>query len=326
MDPGARERDDAWLIAGLAAGEPVAAEAVLERAHRPTFALAAHLTRQPDRREEWTHVALLQVLDDLATGRAGAPAAGELDTWVGRRVRARLLEMYRNDSGGQDPPSGTLPESAPSISPADEAAEWASRARLIAGVRASRPAPARRAAPAAPFDLGKLRLPAAAAAALIAITVFLMRRPPPPAPRLGGFEIASTTSPSGARLSSFRASEPFVLRMVLPEPGVPVIVTVARNGAAELLYPAAEASPRALPAGPLVLPDSSLAEVWTFPDGVGDETFFGAFARPDAGALGTLRDSLDALNARSGAGERELIALIERNVGPVVRVSARRLP
>jgi DNA-directed RNA polymerase specialized sigma24 family protein len=326
-------REEARLLSGIAAGESHWVEAFLESHHRPVFALAARLTRDAGHREEWTHVALLRIVDEIQSRQFDSSRPGEFDAWFRRRAYELVLAARREDEAGEPPPAaaadeqGSLPEGEPRIAASDEAAEWASRARLLAGVRDSAAARSRRGPPAPVFDVSRLWLPAAAAIALIAATIAFMQRPAARASRLGGFEVASAATPRGDALDGFHSGDAFVLRMTLSEPGVPVIVTIAGAGGAELIYPPVQAPERVMPAGHLTLPDSTLNEAWTFSSIPGDEVFLAALAHPGGSPFAKLRAELARVNSGPNADRaRATVAAMEKFVGPVQRVEVRRLP
>jgi RNA polymerase sigma-70 factor (ECF subfamily) len=87
--------DEARLVEGLIAREPGAVSAFLERTHHPVYWMACRLTRDPDRRRDWTHEVLLGILDDLARGRFVLRHPGGFWSWFRKRAHFRLIDEHR---------------------------------------------------------------------------------------------------------------------------------------------------------------------------------------------------------------------------------------
>ena len=88
-------RDEAQLVAGLIANDRVWVERFIRGAHRAVFALAARLTRDPDSREEWTHLTLLGVLADVREGRFVLRHPGGFWSWFRKRAYFSTLDHCR---------------------------------------------------------------------------------------------------------------------------------------------------------------------------------------------------------------------------------------
>jgi RNA polymerase sigma factor (sigma-70 family) len=61
------------------------------------FCLAARLTVDRQRREDWTHSTLLGILDDLRCGRFAYRRPGSFWAWFRKRAYFRLLDEYRRE-------------------------------------------------------------------------------------------------------------------------------------------------------------------------------------------------------------------------------------
>lgn len=88
-------RDEPRLLAGLAADDAATVEAFVRGTHRAVFALAAGLTRDPDLRKEWAHLALLRVLEDVREGRFALRHPGAFWSWFRKRAYFLVLDQCR---------------------------------------------------------------------------------------------------------------------------------------------------------------------------------------------------------------------------------------
>ena len=87
---------------------------------------------------------------------------------------------------------------------------------------------------------------------------------------------------------------------------------------------ATESTRRGYPPGPLVLPDSSLREAWTFSGASGRETFLAAALREPAAPLDTLRARLAEAVAEDPGRAARVLAVrraLERLAGEVNEVT-----
>ena len=89
--------DEHRLVQGLVAGDRDAIAEFLDRSHHAVFCLAVRLTRDPERRRDWTHSTLLGILDDLARGRFVYRRPGSFWAWFRKRAYFRLLDEYRRE-------------------------------------------------------------------------------------------------------------------------------------------------------------------------------------------------------------------------------------
>jgi len=101
--------DEQALVAGLRAGAPWARRAFCEQAHDATYAWACRLTRDADLRRDWTHDALLRLMDDVARDRFVWQRPGSFWAWFRARTPYLLLDSLRarrrleaRERGGDD--------------------------------------------------------------------------------------------------------------------------------------------------------------------------------------------------------------------------------
>lgn len=104
--------DELQLVENLLAGRREGVSEFLTRSHHAVFFLACRLTTDPDLRRDWTHAALLGVVDDLAAGRFVYRRPGSFWAWFRKRVYFRLLEELRRyrTSLSRERPSGIAGE------------------------------------------------------------------------------------------------------------------------------------------------------------------------------------------------------------------------
>lgn len=88
-------RDEARLVAGLAANDREWTERFVRGAHRAVYAFAVRLTADKDLREEWTHVALVRLIEDVREGRFVLRHPGAFWSWFGRRAYFLVLDQLR---------------------------------------------------------------------------------------------------------------------------------------------------------------------------------------------------------------------------------------
>jgi RNA polymerase sigma-70 factor, ECF subfamily len=93
--------DGSWgeeaLTRGLSGGDPVAVEEFLSRTHRPVYAMTARLTADPDLRHDWTHDALLKILDELSRGHFAYRWPGCFWSWFQKRSYFLLINLYNKN-------------------------------------------------------------------------------------------------------------------------------------------------------------------------------------------------------------------------------------
>lgn len=111
-------RDEAGLVAGLAANDREWVERFVRGAHRAVYAFAVRLTHDPDLREEWTHVALLRLIDDVREGRFALRHPGAFWSWFRKRAYFLVLDQLRRRRREAarthpDPELEALPDLAP---------------------------------------------------------------------------------------------------------------------------------------------------------------------------------------------------------------------
>lgn len=87
--------DERRLAEGLSTGRLESVTEFLERTHHPLFCMACRLTTDPDLRRDWAHAVLLEILEDLRTGRFIYRCPGSLWGWFRKRAYYRLLDEYR---------------------------------------------------------------------------------------------------------------------------------------------------------------------------------------------------------------------------------------
>lgn len=132
------EEDERRLAEGLIAGSHDAVAELLSRTHHPVYAMACRITQDPDRRRDWTHSALLGILEDLERGRFVYRHPGSFWAWFRKRVYFRLLDEYRRHRRASqrevapDPETGSLDLSdfGGGVDPADELERVELRAAL----------------------------------------------------------------------------------------------------------------------------------------------------------------------------------------------------
>jgi RNA polymerase sigma-70 factor (ECF subfamily) len=90
-DPG----DERWLVDGLIAGDRHAIASFLERTHHAVYAFAFRLGGDPETRRDWTHEALLGLLEDLRRGRFVYRGPGSFWAWFRKRAYYRVLDERR---------------------------------------------------------------------------------------------------------------------------------------------------------------------------------------------------------------------------------------
>ena len=89
-----RDREEEALARGLAAGDPTHIEGFLRRTHRPVYAMASRLTRDPDQRHDWSQDVLLKVLGEMADGRFVYRRPGCFWAWFRLRANYLLINRY----------------------------------------------------------------------------------------------------------------------------------------------------------------------------------------------------------------------------------------
>lgn len=87
--------DEQDLVTGLRTGAPWARRVFCEQAHDATYAWACRLTRDPELRRDWTHDALLHLMDDVAAGRFTWRRPGCFWAWFRARAPYLLLDSLR---------------------------------------------------------------------------------------------------------------------------------------------------------------------------------------------------------------------------------------
>jgi RNA polymerase sigma-70 factor (ECF subfamily) len=73
----------------------------IHRTHGPVYAMACGMTHDPDERQDWTHEALLRVLDELSRGNFVYRWPGCFWSWFGQRSRFILLNLRRKQRDRQ---------------------------------------------------------------------------------------------------------------------------------------------------------------------------------------------------------------------------------
>ncbi|NOT35658.1 MAG: sigma-70 family RNA polymerase sigma factor [Candidatus Eisenbacteria bacterium] len=111
-------RDEARLVTGLSANDAQWVERFVRGAHRAVYAFATRLTPDPDLREEWTHVALLRILEDVREGRFVLRHPGGFWSWFRKRAYFLVLDQLRRarrDAARNEaePDLDALPDLAP---------------------------------------------------------------------------------------------------------------------------------------------------------------------------------------------------------------------
>lgn len=89
-------RDEARLVAGLAANDARWVERFVRGAHRAVYALAVRLTTDPQRREEWTHETFVRLLADVREGRFVLRHPGGFWSWFRTRAYFLTLDQCRH--------------------------------------------------------------------------------------------------------------------------------------------------------------------------------------------------------------------------------------
>ena len=90
------ERDlaEEALAAGLSRSDPQHVEDFLRRTHRPIYAMAARLTRDPDQRHDWSQDVLLKIIQEMAAGRFVYQRPGCFWAWFKMRANFLLINRY----------------------------------------------------------------------------------------------------------------------------------------------------------------------------------------------------------------------------------------
>lgn len=91
-DPAAAERR---LVEGLLAGDPEAVGEFLERTHHAVYGYAARLGAEPELRRDWSHAALIGLVEDLRQGRFVYRGPGSFWAWFRKRAYFRVLDERR---------------------------------------------------------------------------------------------------------------------------------------------------------------------------------------------------------------------------------------
>lgn len=89
--------DEETLARGLSTGDPLAVSEFLLRTHRPVYAMTARLTSDPDLRHDWTHEALLKILDELGRGQFTYRWPGCFWAWFQKRSYFLLINLYNKN-------------------------------------------------------------------------------------------------------------------------------------------------------------------------------------------------------------------------------------
>ena len=89
-----RDHEEEALARGLSVRDPQVISDFLERTHRPVYAMTARLTSDPDLRHDWTHDALLKILDELGRGRFVYRWPGCFWSWFQKRSFFLLINLY----------------------------------------------------------------------------------------------------------------------------------------------------------------------------------------------------------------------------------------
>jgi RNA polymerase sigma-70 factor, ECF subfamily len=120
--------DERSLVEGLLAGDPGVLRGFLARTHHPVWCLACRVTLDRDERRDWTHNALLGVLEDLRQGRFEYRHPGGFWSWFRKRAYFRLLDerrraaaLRRREVPGENP--DTVPDLSAFGAGADPARE-----------------------------------------------------------------------------------------------------------------------------------------------------------------------------------------------------------
>ncbi len=90
--------DEADLATGLMAGDGAVRAAFVERTHDAVYPWTCRLTTDRDLRRDWTHDALLRVMDDLRSGAFEYRRPGSFWAWFRTRARFLVLESRRRET------------------------------------------------------------------------------------------------------------------------------------------------------------------------------------------------------------------------------------
>jgi RNA polymerase sigma factor (sigma-70 family) len=101
-DTDRQEVDEAALVRGLSCGDKASISTFLAITHRPVYAMTMRLTADPDLCHDWTHEALLKILDELAKGRFVYQHPGCFWAWFKLRCRFLLINLYNRHRKQQD--------------------------------------------------------------------------------------------------------------------------------------------------------------------------------------------------------------------------------
>ena len=111
-------RDEARLVAGLAANDPQWIERFVRGSHRAVYACAARFTRDAATRREWTHETMVRLLADVREGRFVFRHPGAFWSWFRKRAYFLTVDQFRRARRRESrlEPDADL-ESSPDLSP-----------------------------------------------------------------------------------------------------------------------------------------------------------------------------------------------------------------
>jgi len=131
---------EAELVAGLACGDGRAAAAFVDQAHDAVFAFARRCADDPDLCRDWTHDALLRMMDDVRGGAFEYRRPGAFWAWFRLRARGLVLEARRKEAlhrrRERPGPEGDAPERPARDDPARDAEEAEAAAAVTACLEA----------------------------------------------------------------------------------------------------------------------------------------------------------------------------------------------
>ena len=87
------DREEEALVRGLLARDAAAVAELVRRAHRPIFAMACRLTSDADLRQDWTHDALLRIVEEMGRGTFVYQWPGCFWSWFRQRTHFFLLNQ-----------------------------------------------------------------------------------------------------------------------------------------------------------------------------------------------------------------------------------------
>ena len=119
-------RADDWpeprLVQGLLEGDPAAREAFVGLCHDAVYVFACRRTLDPELRRDWTHDAILRLLEDLAGGAFVYRRPGAFWAWFRKRAWFLVLECGRRQRVHDGREIATADEDLPEPPAPDDAA------------------------------------------------------------------------------------------------------------------------------------------------------------------------------------------------------------